>query len=160
MRTVEKLIALCRQKGHTVSVAESCTGGLLAGILTSVPGSSAVFMGGVVAYDNAVKQSMLGVKVEVLQRDGAVSETTAEAMALGVRKKLNTTFAMATTGIAGPSGGSRNKPVGLVYIAVAGPQGHQVQRHVFSGDRAVIRRKACHAAIKALLSYIEAVKVP
>jgi nicotinamide-nucleotide amidase len=112
-----------RQRGETLAVAESCTGGGLGAELTAVPGSSDVLLGGVIAYANAVKQTLLGVPAELLEQVGAVSDPVAEAMAEGVRRLTGSDWSLAVTGIAGPGGGSDEKPVGLVYIAVSGPDG-------------------------------------
>ena len=112
-----------RQQGETLAVAESCTGGGLGAALTAVPGASDVFLGGVIAYANALKQALLDVPAALLQEGGAVSDPVAIAMAEGVRRRTGSTWALAVTGIAGPGGGSAEKPVGLVHIALAGPQG-------------------------------------
>nr|WP_308113446.1 competence/damage-inducible protein A [Alicyclobacillus tolerans] len=125
--------------GQTLAVAESCTGGLIASMLTAIPGSSAYFAGGVVAYQNEVKEKQLGVHSETLTAFGAVSEQTAREMAEGVRSRLNSTYGLSVTGIAGPSGGTPEKPVGLVYGAVAGPDGTQVFRMQFRGSREQVR---------------------
>lgn len=110
-----------RDRGETLAVAESCTGGGLGELITAVPGSSAYFLGGVIAYDNSVKQRLLGVEERVLQTEGAVSGTVAEQMALGALGQLGSSWALSITGIAGPGGGTAAKPVGLVYIGLAGP---------------------------------------
>ncbi|MCT0208407.1 competence/damage-inducible protein A [Synechococcus sp. CS-1332] len=112
-----------RRRGETLAVAESCTGGGLGAALVAVPGASEVFLGGVIAYANAVKQDLLGVPAELLDVHGAVSDPVAEAMAAGARRLTGATWAVAVTGIAGPGGGTEQKPVGLVHIAVAGPDG-------------------------------------
>lgn len=112
---------LLRKSGETLSVAESCTGGTLGQMLTEISGSSDYFWGGVISYDNSVKERLLGVNTEDLAKYGAVSSIVAEQMALGVKKRLNTTWALSITGIAGPTGGTDTKPVGLVYIGFAGP---------------------------------------
>jgi nicotinamide-nucleotide amidase len=112
-----------RQRGQTLAVAESCTGGGLGAALAAVPGASEVFLGGVIAYANAVKQGLLGVAAELLAAHGAVSDPVAQAMAEGARRVTGADWALAVTGIAGPGGGSPEKPVGLVHIAVAGPDG-------------------------------------
>jgi nicotinamide-nucleotide amidase len=117
------VLELLRRRGETLAVAESCTGGGLGAALAAVPGASEVFLGGVIAYANAVKRNLLGVSPEVLERWGAVSDPVAQAMAEGVRRRTGSDWALATTGVAGPGGGSPDKPVGLVHIAVAGPDG-------------------------------------
>ncbi|MGF1536644.1 MAG: competence/damage-inducible protein A [Elainellaceae cyanobacterium] len=126
---------LLRRRGHTLSVAESCTGGGIGHQLTQVSGSSAYFKGGVIAYDNAVKQGLLSVQPETLQQHGAVSAEVAQQMALGVRQQLQTTWGLSVTGIAGPDGGTPDKPVGLVYIGLAGPDTIQAFPHRFSAYR-------------------------
>jgi nicotinamide-nucleotide amidase len=113
---------LLRASGETLSVAESCTGGLLGQMLTEISGSSDYFWGGVISYDNSVKEGLLGVKAEDLEKWGAVSDTVAEQMALGVKTRLSTTWGLSITGIAGPTGGTETKPVGLVYLGLAGPK--------------------------------------
>ncbi len=131
------------QKKATVSTAESCTGGMVAHLITMVPGSSAWFKGAVVSYSNEVKVSQLGVKEETLQAHGAVSRETVEQMASGVRVRLQTTYAIAISGIAGPGGGSSEKPVGTVWIAVAGPEGIESKEHLLFGQREqIIERSA------------------
>lgn len=122
-------------KGATVSFAESCTGGYLAHKLTSVPGSSKVFNGSLVAYGYDIKSNMLGVSPEVLMREGAVSEPVVLRMAEGVKEKFGATYAIATSGIAGPDGGTAEKPVGTVWIAVSGPNGSRAQKFRFPGNR-------------------------
>lgn len=123
------------QKSLTVAVAESCTGGNIAHYFTSNAGSSAYFKGGVVAYSNEIKNKVLGVPAEIIEAKGAVSKEVAEAMALGVMKTLNTDYALSTTGIAGPDGGSEEKPVGTVWIAAAGPSGVVSEKFVFRHNR-------------------------
>ncbi|HZT14253.1 MAG TPA: competence/damage-inducible protein A, partial [Candidatus Baltobacteraceae bacterium] len=126
---------LLRGCGQTVAVAESCTGGRVCALLTETPGSSSTFVGGVVAYDNAVKLQALGVARETLEKWGAVSEQTAIAMAAGVRERLGSSIGLSTTGIAGPDGGTPDKPVGLVYLGIASPEGARGVRTTFPGDR-------------------------
>ena len=126
---------LLKAAGATVAVAESCTGGLIGHRLTDVPGSSAYFLGGVAAYNNKVKMAVLGVKKETLVEHGAVSVETAEEMAQGVRRLLGSTVGLATTGIAGPDGGTADKPVGTVCIAIDGPGGTRSRRYQLWGTR-------------------------
>ena len=127
--------SLLRQRGHTLAVAESCTGGLLGQLITGIPGSSSYFLGGVLAYDNQVKVKVLGVSPEILDDCGAVSEETAIAMAEGVKNLLGSDWGLSITGIAGPGGGSPEKPVGLVWIGLASPQGVWAAKHRFNGQR-------------------------
>ncbi|MCX7847074.1 MAG: CinA family protein [bacterium] len=135
----------------TLAVAESCTGGGLGYILTSVPGSSAFFVGGVIAYANEVKRELLGVPAKQLARHGAVSRAVANAMACGVRERLQATWGIGITGIAGPTGGSWRKPVGTVWIAVAGPDAKLTTKcYHFSGNRAEIRQAAIKSALEML----------
>jgi nicotinamide-nucleotide amidase len=141
------------ERRASLAVAESCTGGLVQAMLTDVPGSSQVFMGGVVAYDNAVKERLLGVSAATLREHGVVSEETAREMAEGVRDRLQATFGIATTGIAGPGGGTPDKPVGLVYIAVAGPDRTDVFRLLLSGSREQIRIRAAKQLLWRLIRH-------
>ena len=147
-RPVEELVlAACRLRGLSLAAAESCTGGLVAARLTSVPGSSDVFRGGVVAYADGVKQGELGVPEELLARYGAVSAETAAAMAAGARERLGAEVAVAVTGIAGPGGGTPEKPVGLVYLHAEGPGGPVGRELNLPGDRAAVRGRATAAAL-------------
>lgn len=134
----------------TVSVAESCTAGLLASLITDQPGSSAYFIGGVIAYSDEVKRAQLGVTSDLLAQHGAVSREVAIAMAEGARSKFATTFAVSVTGIAGP-GAEGGKPVGLTYIAVAGPRGTTCSELRFKGDRSANRREAADEALRLLI---------
>ena len=138
---------LLLERGATLAVAESCTGGAIASLITSVPDSSAYFKGAVVAYDNAVKTGLLGVPAEMLQEHGAVSLPVVEQMALGVRQALNADYAIATSGVAGPGGGTPDKPVGTVCFAVASPTSVHVERLSFAADRA---RNIARASANAL----------
>jgi len=126
---------LLAERGLTVAVAESCTGGLIAHRLTNVPGSSRYFLGGVVAYANEVKERMLGVRPETLRQHGAVSRETALEMARGVRRLLGADIALSATGIAGPAGGTPEKPVGLVYVALAAEDCERCERHIWQSGR-------------------------
>jgi PncC family amidohydrolase len=150
MQIETQLIASLTAAGLKLAVAESCTGGLLAARLTAVPGASAVFVGGVVAYANSVKRDLLGVPAETLETDGAVSAATALAMARGVRRIMQADVSAAITGIAGPGGALPDKPVGLVFVAVSGPRGETVQRLVFAGNREIVRSQACVTALSLL----------
>jgi nicotinamide-nucleotide amidase len=122
-------------QGATLGTAESCTGGQIAARITSIPGSSAWFRGSVVAYDNAVKQSLLGVSPQTLEEHGAVSEATIREMLIGARTALGCDYVLASSGIAGPGGGTPEKPVGLVWIGVAGPEATYVREYRFPGNR-------------------------
>jgi len=130
---------LLRERRATVSVAESCTGGMLGERFTSVPGSSDYFVGGFITYSNSMKMELLGVPPEVLEQHGAVSQETAEAMAAGARRRTGSTYALSVTGVAGPSGGSELKPVGSVWLAVADDAGTHAEHRRFLGDRQRIR---------------------
>lgn len=134
--------ALLRQRGLTLAVAESCTGGRIAAALTSVPGASQTFVGGIVAYDNAVKIAQLGVHARSLERFGAVSEEVATEMARGVRDRLSAGVALSTTGVAGPSGGTPEKPVGLVWFALDDASGSRTRRVELNGDRETITQRS------------------
>ena len=163
------------ERGLTVAVAESCTGGLIAHRLTNVPGSSAYFLGGVVAYANEVKEGVLGVRSETLRRHGAVSQETALEMARGVRRLLGADIALSATGIAGPTGGTPEKPVGLVYVALAAEDCERCERRLWhdAGEhegcpsspsptalgkrrRLKIKWRTSEAALQMLLEYLEA----
>jgi nicotinamide-nucleotide amidase len=127
--------ALLQAKGATLAVAESCTGGGVGAMLTGIARSSSYFWGGIISYDNSVKVGLLGVNPQDLAEQGAVSHSVAQQMAAGVRDRLNTTWGLSITGIAGPTGGTAEKPVGLVYIGVAGPQGLHSYEHRFGAIR-------------------------
>ena len=155
-RPIEELVLdLCRERGRTLGAAESCTGGMVAERLTSVPGSSDVFVGAIVAYADEVKARELGVPREVLQHHGAVSAEAAAAMAAGARERLGADIAVAVTGIAGPGGGSDEKPVGLVFLHAEGPDGSRSRDFVFPGDRSSIRRRATVTALHLLRRLLE-----
>ncbi len=150
-RSIEELVLdLCRERGVKLATAESCTGGMVAARLTSVPGSSDVFTGAVVAYSDDVKARELGVPVETLARHGAVSAETAAAMTAGARERLGADIAVSVTGIAGPSGGTEDKPIGLVFLHAEGPEGTRSVDFVFPGDRTSIRRRATVTALHLL----------
>lgn len=140
-----------------LATAESCTAGLLSGAITDVPGSSRYFLGGVVAYDNRVKEEILRVPRAILEHFGAVSEPTALLMARGVADLLGADVGVGITGIAGPTGGTPEKPVGLVYIGVVIPGLTRVFRHHFDGDRAAVRNQTVDAALTHLMEMLEEV---
>jgi nicotinamide-nucleotide amidase len=147
-RGVEAVVLeLCRERGLTLGTAESCTGGLVAARLTSVPGASDVFRGAVVAYADEVKAGELGVSDALLAEHGAVSAPVAEAMARGARRQLGVDVAVSTTGVAGPGGGTPEKPVGLVYLHASGPAGELAVEFNLPGDREAIRGRAAVAAL-------------
>lgn len=143
------VLDLCREKGLRIAVAESCTGGMLGARITSIPGSSDVFVGGVIAYDNSVKTELLGVRDEDLARQGAVSEAVARTMAREVRLRFGAEIGIAITGVAGPGGGSAEKPVGTIWIAVDGPTVQSYCRQSF-GSREEIRQRAAQAALETV----------
>lgn len=154
-QTLQEVVGkLLMTKELTLAVAESCTGGMLGSRLTEIAGSSAYFEGGVISYSNEVKQDFLGVKQETLVHKGAVSEETAIQMAEGARKRLQTDLAIAITGLAGPNGATKTKPVGLVYIAVAGPKGTECSEYHFSGERNNIRHRTVLAGLNLLRNYV------
>ena len=146
-RVEEIVLELCRARGLSLATAESCTGGLVAGRLTSVPGSSDAFVGGVVAYADRVKEAELGVSAAVLAAHGAVSAETAAAMAEGAQARLGADVAVSVTGIAGPGGGTEEKPVGLVYFHAAGPDGERSAEFNLPSDRETIRRRSAVTAL-------------
>jgi nicotinamide-nucleotide amidase len=145
--TAELVLRLLRERGLTLATAESCTGGLVGARVTDVPGSSDVYVGGVVAYSNEIKERALGVPAKTLAEHGAVSAETALAMARGARAAFGADVAVAVTGVAGPGGGTDEKPVGLVHVAAAGPAGEREARLDFPGDRQTIRGRAVTAAL-------------
>jgi PncC family amidohydrolase len=152
MTLEEQLVAALRERGLRVAVAESCTGGLLGHRLTNVPGSSAVFPGGVLAYHNRPKRELLGVPADTLEREGAVSAACAEAMANGVRQLFGADIGIAITGIAGPGGGSPQKPAGTVYLGLATERGDRHEHHVFPGERRTYKLQVTDAALRLALS--------
>ena len=147
----ETVVAELSQAGETIGFAESCTAGMTSAWIADVPGSSAVLDRGVVSYSNEAKIEMLGVSPDSLSANGAVSEPVAREMALGIQRVAQTTWGLALTGIAGPGGGSQEKPVGTVHIAVAGPNGVWHQHAVIPGNRAQVRKRAAGAVLALLL---------
>ncbi len=147
----ERLQGVCLGRGLTVAVAESCTGGLVAATLTEIAGSSGYFLGGVVSYADSAKAALLGVTPAMLAAHGAVSAQVARAMALGARDRFGATLSASVTGIAGPDGGSVEKPVGLTYIGLAGAGAVDVRRHLWTGDRPANRRESVRAVLRWLI---------
>ncbi|HQV51451.1 MAG: competence/damage-inducible protein A [Flavobacteriales bacterium] len=141
---------ILKEQGKTLSTAESCTGGYVSHLITSVPGSSAYFTGGVVSYANAVKMEELGIPADMLKLEGAVSKPVVEKMASGVREALKTDWSIAISGVAGPDGGTPEKPVGTVWIAVAGPDGVVSKMGQFSGTRGLVIKRSGYAALGML----------
>lgn len=151
--------AALNARGWTVCAAESCTGGLVMHLLTNIAGSSAYVLGGVVSYSNEMKQKLLGVREATLIAYGAVSEQTAAEMVEGVRGVFDADVAVSITGIAGPGGGTAEKPVGLTYIGLMlRGQAPQVRRHVWQGDREAVKRASAEAALGWILEAVEAGK--
>jgi len=146
---------LLRQRGLTLAVAESCTGGLVSHRITDVPGSSAYYQGSITAYSNAVKEQLLHVPRAVLSRYGAVSEQAVREMAREVRRVLQADVGLAVTGIAGPGGSMPGKPVGLVYVALSAPGGEWVERHVWDDDRWGNKRRSADAVLSLLRRHLE-----
>lgn len=156
MSKLERIIAsLLVQKKMTLAVAESCTGGLLSHRLTNIPGSSKYYECGIVSYSNRAKVEVLGVSGIIIEEKGAVSEEVVREMALRIRELRETDLGIAITGIAGPEGGSPEKPVGLVYLALSSPKDTRCQRFVFSGERKLIKWKSSQAALNMLREYLE-----
>ena len=151
-----RLVAVCRARGVSLATAESCTGGMIAAAITAVPGSSAVLDRGFVTYSNAAKSELLGVPAGLIVAVGAVSEAVAGKMAGGAKERAGVAIAVSVTGIAGPDGGSAEKPVGTVWFGLAGRDGEVITRHeVFAGNRAAIRAAATEYALTLLLGAAE-----
>jgi nicotinamide-nucleotide amidase len=149
-RIEASVVRLLARKKKTLALAESCTGGFIAHQITNVPGASEIFLGGIVAYSNEVKQKFLGVRSTTLKKHGAVSENVAREMAEGARKKFGADFAIAVTGIAGPGGGTPEKPVGTVFIALAGDFETVVERKFNSYEREVFKQLTAQQALELL----------
>jgi PncC family amidohydrolase len=147
---------LLKAKGMKLALAESCTGGLIAHRITNIPGSSEYFLGGVVSYADAIKHRLLEVDAETLAQDGAVSRQTALEMARGACRVLGADVGVAVTGIAGPGGGSAEKPVGLTRIALVDPEGERVEHHIWSGDRIANKERSAEAALELLVGALAA----
>ena len=151
-KTADAVVRRLTRKKKTLALAESCTGGFVADIITNVPGASKIFLGGIVAYSNGVKEKFLGVRPETLKKHGAVSEIVAREMAEGARKNFGADFAIAVTGIAGPTGGTKEKPVGTVFIAVAGDFGTVVVQELNRFGREKFKQITANQALELLLS--------
>ncbi len=156
MEATEEIIGrLLRKRGWMLSIAESCTGGLIGHRITNVPGSSDYFDGGVITYSNDAKRELLKVPEETITTYGAVSRQTAAAMAEGIRKLRSVEIGIGVTGIAGPAGGTAAKPVGLVYIALSSPVRVECKEFRFDGDRAMIKLQASEAALNMIRRLLE-----
>lgn len=154
MHLNEKAAKLLLKNQLTLSLAESCTGGLVSHQLTEIPGASAFFLYSVIAYENKAKTSLLKVPSSLIKKNGAVSEPVALKMAQGVKKILKTNIGLALTGIAGPSGGSWDKPVGTVFIALSSGKENHCERYQFKGTRSTIKNQASEAALKMLINFL------
>ena len=156
-KLLKKVSTKLREKDLTIATAESCSGGLIAHSLTNISGSSDYFDRGVVSYSNKSKNELLGVSMSLIEEFGAVSEPVAKAMAEGVRKRSKTDIGISTTGIAGPTGGTEDKPVGLVFIGISNTKQTVVKRFVFDGDRIENKISTCNATLKLLLDFLDSV---
>ena len=152
MVTAEKIVRMLAEKRLTCATAESCTGGGVGAAITAVAGASEVFWGGVISYDNSVKRDVLGVDGALLENKGAVSAECAAEMAQGVRRLLKTDLAVSVTGIAGPGGGTREKPVGLVWFATASAERVHTESRIFPGSRDEVRKAAALHALELLMA--------
>ncbi|UCH72547.1 MAG: CinA family protein [Thermoplasmatales archaeon] len=151
---LNKISLFLKKQKLSVATAESCTGGLIAHNLTNISGSSDYFDRGIVSYSNNAKIELFGITDNLLNEHGAVSEPVAKAMAEGVKNKSKVDIGIATTGIAGPTGGTKDKPVGLVYIAISSSDGTEVKKFQFSGDRLQNKENTCNAAFTMLFDYL------
>ena len=145
------------EKGKTLGTAESLTGGMIAASVAGVSGASSVLMGGVVSYDPRVKHELLGVGQEIIDTVGVVSEPCARQMAEGARRALKVDIAVSATGVAGPTGGTDENPVGTVYLGVCSERGARVERHVFAGDRQTVREQSAQRALEMAVEELEAI---
>lgn len=150
------VVKIFAQKKKTLALAESCTGGLIASRITNVPGASEIFLGGVVSYADSAKETLLGVQPKTLKRHGAVSEEVAREMAIGAREKFGADFSVAVTGIAGPGGGTTEKPVGTVFIALASAKGVEIKKFLNVGQRETFKQVTATQALTWLAEVISA----
>lgn len=157
-QAAQQVLLLLQQKSQLLATAESCTGGLVGASLTAIPGCSASYRGGFIAYHDDVKHSLLGISQNVLQSEGAVSEAVARLMAESCRTRLQCDWGISTTGYAGPEGGDSENPVGTVWMAIAGPQGTQALKKIFCGTRNQIQEQAVLFLMNSLHKSIETVQ--
>ncbi len=150
LKSYDQFVRLLRAKELTISTAESCTGGLIAAYITDIPGSSKVFLGGVVSYSNAMKRKWLKVKLETLEQYGAVSQNTVEEMLDGILNETGSDIAIAVSGIAGPGGGTDEKPVGTVFIGVAYNTKKVIHRCSFTGSRKIVRQRSADKILEMI----------
>ncbi len=151
----EEVGRLLLERAQTIALAESCTGGLITSCLVDVPGISSVLERGVVTYSNASKTDLIGVPAGLIERYGAVSRETAHAMAVGIRERADTDIGLAVTGIAGPGGGTPEKPVGTVFVALATTEGVEIVECRFQGDRKSVREQSVKTALETLRKYLQ-----
>ncbi len=149
-KTTAQIIATLQERGETIAFAESCTGGRIAAAFTAISGSSAIFSGSVVSYANHIKQQWLGVHPKTLEQHGAVSQECVHEMLSGILTMADADYAIAVSGIAGPTGGSVEKPVGTVYIGIRTPQDETIYHHVFAGNRTAVQEASVYFAIQTL----------
>ena len=154
---LNKISSILKEKKLKIATAESCTGGLIAHTLTNISGSSEYFDRGIVSYSNRAKKELIDVPEKILEKYGAVSKQVAEAMALGVRKKSKVDIGLSSTGIAGPTGGTKDKPVGLVHIAISTENKTYSKKFLFSGDRLQNKISTCNAALQMLYDYLKTI---
>ncbi|MEX0569021.1 MAG: CinA family protein [Candidatus Njordarchaeota archaeon] len=154
---LNKISSILKEKKLKIATAESCTGGLIAHTLTNISGSSDYFDRGIVSYSNRAKKELIDVPEKILEKYGAVSKQVAEAMALGVRKKSKVDIGLSSTGIAGPTGGTKDKPVGLVHIAISTENKTYSKKFLFSGDRLQNKISTCNAALQMLYDYLKTI---
>lgn len=154
---LNKVSSILKEKKLKIATAESCTGGLIAHTLTNISGSSEYFDRGIVSYSNKAKKELLDVPGDMLEKYGAVSKPVAEAMASGVRKKSKVDIGLSSTGIAGPTGGTNDKPVGLVYIGISTKDKTYSKKFLFSGDRIQNKNNMCNAALQMLYNYLKTI---
>ncbi|UCE04482.1 MAG: CinA family protein [bacterium] len=159
MTTYHKLIELLKQNKLTISTADSCTGGLISKLITDVPGASEVFIGGVVSYSNEMKVRWLGVKQETLEQHGAVSENTVKEMLNGIMRQSGSDIAVAVSGIAGPTGGTPEKPVGTVFLGVLFRDQMMVKKYLFKGSRQEVRLKSAKKAEEMIHNLLDNIKI-